>query len=360
MQRGCGQNFQSEKLAPNLQPKKAYVVHLRNLQFYLSKGVRLVGVRRAISFRQEAWIEPYISGNTALRQQAVDDFEKDYFKLLNNAFFGKTMENVRNRIRIELVNSERRHWWYTSKPSFKRFEIFDEDLVGAELAVTNVCLDRPMYVGFTVLELSKLLMYKFHYEVVKVNFPESVLCFTDTDSFLYQITCKNLYSEHLYRMREYFDFSNYPENHILFPPEISEEERQIVRNSNKAVVGKFKDEAAGLPLREFVGLRSKMYSILLDNGKQKNTAAGVKKCVRDRELTHSLYRRVLLGSSTIIPEDQPLEDHWIRQVTFRSHNHTVFTVGQLKVGLTRYDDKRWILQDGVSTRPHGHYLNQND
>ena len=103
-----------------------------------------------------------------------------------------------------------------------------------------------------------------------------------------------------------------------------------------------------------------MYSILLDNGKQKNTAAGVKKCVRDRELTHSLYRRVLLGSSTIIPEDQPLEDHWIRQVTFRSHNHTVFTVGQLKVGLTRYDDKRWILQDGVSTRPHGHYLNQND
>lgn len=357
-------------------------------------GVKLLAVRRAISFRQEAWIEPYISENTVLRQQAVDEFEKDYFKLLNNAFFGKTMENVRNRIRIELVNSERRHWWHTSKPSFKRFEIFDDDLVGAELAVTCVSLDRPMYVGFSVLELSKLLMYKFHYDVIRVNFPESKLCFTDTDSFLYHITCKNLYSEHLYRLREHFDFSNYPDNHILYPPGISEEEKHHIKYCNKAVVGRFKDEAGGVPLKEFVGLRSKMYSILLDGGKQKHTAAGVKKCVRDQELTHSLYREVLLGTlregpspenaltvglstedSSVegqgpMPENpvvegpttvgRPLADHMISQVTFRSHNHTVYTVRQRKCGLTRYDDKRWILQNGVDTRPHGHYLNSRD
>ena len=126
VQRGCGGKFVAEKLAPNLLPKREYVVHLRNLQFYLSKGARLTGVRRAISFRQEAWIAPYIAGNTALRQEAVDEFERDFFKLLNNAFFGKTMENVRNRIRIELVNNERRHAWYTSKPTFKRFEVFDD------------------------------------------------------------------------------------------------------------------------------------------------------------------------------------------------------------------------------------------
>ena len=270
------------------------------------------------------------------------------------------MENVRNRIRIELVNNERRHAWYTSKPSFKRFEIFDEDLAGVELSVTSVTLNKPIYVGFTVLELSKLLMFKFHYDVIKPNFPDSVLCFTDTDSFLYHIKCENLYSDHLYRLREHFDFSNYPDDHILFPPGMSLEEKQRLKNCNKAVVGKFKDEAGGLAIKEFVGLRSKMYSILLDNGKQKHTAAGVKRCVRDRELSHSLYRRILQGSSTIISEDQPLEDHWIRQMTFRSRNHTVYTVDQCKVGLTRYDDKRWILPDGVTTRAHGHYLNRRD
>ena len=166
-------------------------------------------------------------------------------------------------------------------------------------------------------------MYKFHYNVVKVNFPNSVLSFTDTDSFLYHITCNNLYSEHMYRLREHFDFSNYPDDHILFPSGITEAEKDRIKNGNKAVVGKFKDETCGLPIREFVGLRSKMYSILIDNGKEKRTAAGVKKCVRERELTHQLYRRILQGSMSITHEDQPLEDHWIRQMTFRSRNHRV-------------------------------------
>ena len=151
------------------------------------------------------------------------------------------MENVRRRVKIVLVNSERSHAWQTSKPTYKRFVIFDENLVGVELAQSNISLDKPIYVGFTVLELSKLLMYKFHYDVMKVNFPESVLCFTDTDSFLYHIRCSNLYSEHLYRLREHFDFSKYPENHLLFSTE------------NRAVVGKFKDETNSVPIREFIG-----------------------------------------------------------------------------------------------------------
>ena len=241
VQRGCGKDFSSIKLAPNFFPKKAYVTHLRNLQFSLSQGVILKNVRRAIRFRQEAWIAPYISENTRLRQQAADAFEKDYYKLLNNAFFGKTMENVRKRVKIVLVNSGRSHAWQTSKPTYKRFQIFDENLVGVELAQTNILLDKPIYVGFTVLELSKLLMYKFHYEVMKPNFPESVLCFTDTDSFLYHIICKNLYSDHLYRLRNHFDFSNLAEDNLLFS------------NENRAVVGKFKDETEGIPAREWIG-----------------------------------------------------------------------------------------------------------
>ncbi len=88
-QRGCSRDFKSTKLAPNFFPKKNYIVHLRNLQFYLANGAELKKLHRVISFRQEAWIAPYIAENTRLRQQAVDDFEKDFFKLLNNAFFGK-------------------------------------------------------------------------------------------------------------------------------------------------------------------------------------------------------------------------------------------------------------------------------
>ena len=151
------------------------------------------------------------------------------------------MENVRRRVKIVLINSGRSHAWQTSTPTYKRFVIFNENLVGVELAQSNILLDKPIYVGFTVLELSKLLMYKFHYEVMKVNFPDSVLCFTDTDSFLYRLTCQNLYSDHLYRLREHFDFSKYPRDHPLFS------------NENKAVVGKFKDETNGVPIREFIG-----------------------------------------------------------------------------------------------------------
>ena len=241
VQRGCGRDFNSTNLAPNFFPKKPYVTHLRNLQFCLSQGAKLTKIRRVIRFRQEAWIAPYIAENTRLRQQAADEFERDYYKLLNNAFFGKTMENVRRRVKIVLVNNEKSHAWQTSKPQFKRFQIFNEELVGVELSQTNITLDKPIYVGFTVLELSKLLMYKFHYDVMKPNFPDSVLCFTDTDSFLYHIKCSNLYSVHLNRLREHFDFSKYPEDHFLFSDE------------NRAVVGKFKDETDSVPIREFIG-----------------------------------------------------------------------------------------------------------
>ena len=151
------------------------------------------------------------------------------------------MENVRKRVKIVLVNNSRGHFWQTSKPTFKRFQIFNESLVGVELAQTNLTLDKPIYVGFTVLELSKLLMFKFHYTVMQANFDKLELCFTDTDSFLYHIYCKNLYLEHLERLKDHFDFSKYPRDHPLYS------------DTNRAVVGKFKDETNGVAIVEFIG-----------------------------------------------------------------------------------------------------------
>lgn len=178
-------------------------------------------------------------------------------------------------------------------------------------------------------------MYRFHYGIMKPTFPKLQLCFTDTDSFLYHIETCDLYSQ-LANIKQYFDFSNYPCDHTLFSLE------------GKAQVGLFKDETGGMPIVEFCGLRSKVYSLITVDGIQKNAAAGVKKCVAKKSLSHELYRKVLFG-------ERDEEDFMIQQKSFRSYNHTIFTVDTYKVGLSRYDDKRFILQDGVATLPHGHF-----
>ena len=335
--------FNTSKLAPNFLPKKKYVVHLRNLQFYLAQGAVLTKIHRIISFHQEAWIAPYIALNTSLRQQAVDDFEKSYYKLLNNSFFGKTIENIRKRVKIVLVNSERGHAWQTSKPGFKRFTQFSPDLVGVELVQSVLTFDKPIYVGFSVLELSKLLMYQFHYNVIKRFFPNSVLCGTDTDSLIYHIKTTDLYKD-LSEISDYFDFSNYKSNHPLY------------NNSNKSIIGKFKDETGGIPPKEYIGLRTKMYSMLVPGGDLKQTASGIKDSVKKRLLHHELYKQTLIGPS-FIQSSERFEDVYINQKSFRSYNHTIKTVNVRKIGLTRYDDKRYICEDNVTTRPYGHYRN---
>ena len=158
------------------------------------------------------------------------------------------MESVRKRKNIVLINKESQHTLQTSKPGFKRFAIFSEDLVGVELVKPNVVLDKPIYAGATILDLSKLLMFEFYYKVLKTNITEIKLVFTDTDSFLLDIPTEDIYDD-LKRLENYFDFSNYPKDHPLYSTQ------------NKAVVGKFKDETAGVPIEEFIGLRSKCCSI---------------------------------------------------------------------------------------------------
>lgn len=256
------------------------------------------------------------------------------------------MEDIRKRKKIVLVNSERGHAWQTSKPGFKRFAQFSPDLVGVELVQPVLTFDKPIYVGFSVLDLSKLLMYEFHYNIIKQRFPNAILCLTDTDSFLYYILTKDIY-EDIAQMGDHFDFSDYNPSHPLY------------NTINKAVLGKFKDETKGLPPKELAALRSKMYSLLVPDDKKlcKKTAAGVKRSVMEAALTHELYKRTLLGDPYEQATGDPIFDYYINQKTFRSYNHTLKTINQHRIGLTRYDDKRWICEDGKMTRPYGHYLN---
>lgn len=144
------------KLMPNLFDKEKYVLHYRNLQLYLSLGMKLTKVHRVLSFKQSPWLKAYIDFNTTMRKTAKNEFEKDFFKLVNNSVFGKTMENLRKRVDIQLVHNKKRLLKLSAKPGFKSFQIFNNDLASVELSKQKLILNRPIYVGFSILDLSKV------------------------------------------------------------------------------------------------------------------------------------------------------------------------------------------------------------
>ena len=259
---------QVAKLIPTLSSKKNYVLHYRNLQLYLSLGLQLKKVHKVLKFDQSPWLAQYINFNTKKRINAKNAFEKDFFKLLNNSVFGKTMENIRKRVDVRLATDQKKLSKLVNKPTYVNSKIINEDLV--DKIKETLTLDRPAYVGMCILDLSKTLMYDFHYNYIKNKYgPKAKLLFTDTDSLCYEIETKDIYKE-LWEDKQLFDGSDYPKDSLYFSAE------------NKKVIGKFKDEAAGMPIREFIGLRSKMYYVK-DNGKNEKTAKVVRKYVIKKE-----------------------------------------------------------------------------
>ena len=258
------------KLIPTLMKKEKYVLHYRNLQLYLSLGLKLKKINRALEFSQSNWLEKYISFNTKMRSQAKNSFEKDFFKPMNNSVFGKTMENLRKRSNIKLVPDPQEMVKLASRPSYISHKIFHENLVAVNIKPVKIRLIKPSYVGMCILDLSKTLMYDFHYNYIKKKYSDGAqLLFTDTDSLTYHIKTEDAYHDFL-GDQELFDNSVYPENSGFYFKE------------NKEVIGKFKDEAAGEPIVEFVGLKSKMYSYLKDNDQNTKTAKGVKKNIKKK------------------------------------------------------------------------------
>ena len=178
---------------------------------------------------------------------AATDFEKDFFKLMINSIYGKTMENLRKKINVRFVNNKKDFLKYTSKPTYVTHKLFDKDFAAIHEIKPVLMLNKPIYVGFTVLELSKWLMYDFHYNFIKNNF-DAELLFTDTDSLAYEIKSEDVYEE-FFKHKDLFEFSNYPKDSKFFDL------------SNKKVIGKIKDEFGGVIVEVFVGSKSKMYSI---------------------------------------------------------------------------------------------------
>ena len=170
-----------KKLIPNLANKSKYLLHYRNIQLYLSLGIKLTKIHRVLKFKQSGWMKKYIDFNTEKRRNATNDFEKDSFKLMINSVYGKTMENLRKRIYVRFVNNKKDFLKYTRKPTYVTHKLFNKNFAGIHEIKQVLVLNKPIYVGFTVLDLSKWLMYYFHYNFIKKNFNAELL-FTDTDN----------------------------------------------------------------------------------------------------------------------------------------------------------------------------------
>ena len=329
------------KLTPNLYDKTKYVSHIKNLQYYMSKGLVVTKIHRILKCKQSNWLKEYIDFNTNLRSKAKNEFEKGFFKLMNNAVFGKTMENMRNRVSIQLYSDEDKALRQIAKPQFIKSKIYDKNLIAIQLIPKCIELNKPIYAGFAILELSKLIMYKFHYDYILEKYGDKAkLLFTDTDSLTYHIKTEDLYRDN-FENKHLFDFSDYNMN----------DEYRKCDNTNKKVIGKMKDETNGIPIEEFVGLRSKMYSCKLINGKEKNTAKGIGKVLlKNKVITHNDYLKCININATILEQRQRCNFN-----TLRTFNHNIYTYSNNKVSLSCSDNKRYLLDDGITSYAYGHY-----
>ena len=191
------------------------VVHYKNLQYYLSLGMKLVKIHRILSFKQSNWLKKYVDFNTEERKQSNVEFNKSLYKLLNNGIYGKSIENIRKRINVKLISDKRVYQRCVHGPRFISQKIFDKNFVAVHCSKTVLTLNIPIYVGISILELSKLSMYQFHYDYVLKTFDNVKLLFTDTDSLVYEIKDDNVYDQ-CFKDKHLFDFSGYSKDCVYY------------------------------------------------------------------------------------------------------------------------------------------------
>ena len=321
------------KLIPTLRDKKEYVLHYRNLQLYLDLSLKIKKVHRVLKFDQSPWLKQYIDFNTEKQKHAKNSFKKDFFKLMNNSVFGKTMEDLCRRVDVRLVTNEKKLDKLTSKPTYVSSKIFNENLMAVHKVKETLTLNRLAYVGMCILDLSKTPMYDFHYNYIKKKYNNRArLLFTDTDSLTYEIEAEDVYKD-FWNNKDMFENSDYPESSPYYC------------NANKKIIGKFKDEACGIPITKFIGLMSKMYSYVKDNEKGGKTAMGIKKNVIKNSIKHEDYKNTLSNN----------EQMHHKMKTIRSQRHQLGSYEINKVSLSCFDDKRYIHDNGSSSYAYGHY-----
>ena len=198
------------KLICNLSNKKKYGTHINSLKQALNHGLKFKKIHRVIQFNKKEWLKPYIDMNTELRKAAKNDFEKDLFKLMNNSVFGKTMENIRKHRDIKLATTDKKRSKLVSEPNYHTINLIPEDLSIIEMKKTKVKMNKPIYLGLSILEISNILMYEFWYDYMKPKYGNNVkLCYMDTDSFIMNIKTNDFYEDIANDVENSFDTSNY-------------------------------------------------------------------------------------------------------------------------------------------------------
>ena len=275
-------------------------------------------------------MEPYIRKNTELRKTAVNSSEKDFFKLMNNSVFGKTIENIRKRQNIFIINDRKKALKLSSRPNFDRATIFDKNLIAIHMKKTEVYFNKPVYVGQAILDLSKTLMFDFHYKCIQKKYKDKAeLLFTDTDSLIYHINTEDFYKDISSDILSKFDTSDYPSNHPSGIP----------TGVNKKVIGMFKDEVAGKQITHFVGLRPKLYSIKIEQNKEVRKCKGIKKSVVKKTMDFNDYVQCLFTG----------EKEMRTMKIIRSENHDIYSKEVNKIALSNEDDKRTVMFNKVNT-----------
>ena len=269
--------------------------------------------------------------NTELRKLSKNDFKNDFFKLMNNAVSGKTMENIRKHRDIKLVATDKKRSKLVSEPNYHTINYISEDLSIIEMNKTKVKMNKPIYLGLSILEISRLLMYEFWYDYMKPKYGNNVkLCYMDTDSFIMNIKTEDFYKDIANDVEKRSDTSNYEVN------------RPLPTGKHKKVIGLMKDELGGKMITEFVTLRPKTYSYLTDDCKEDKKTKGTNKCVIKRMIKFNDYKNCLLKDEVVLKLQQ----------RFKSKGHDVYTENINKIALSNNDDKRIVSSDKITSYPY--------
>ena len=323
-----------KKLVPNFYKKCNYITHYLNLKFYVQQGLIIDKIHRILAFSQRPFLKEYIEFNNDKRAETNSVFEKSFFKRMNNAFFGKCCQNVHKRMSVKASLNETDCQKHLANPLLEDFSIINDNFSIFKMKKANLVLNKPIYVGFSVLDLSKLHMYRLFYKYFKAFYNDRCsLIYIDTDSLYINIETDDLYHDLNSNFRSILDCSNYPRDHPLF------------NETNKAKLGYLKSESIA-PIRAFAGLKAKMYTYICADETHKKTAKGVKKSSL-KNVTFETYKEVLSNKSCLRQS----------QYSIVSKNHSLKTVIQNKVGLSAYYDKKFLKDDGLTSNSYGHFEN---
>ena len=272
---------------------KNYVDHISSLKQALNHGLILKKVHRVIKFSQSAWLKENIDMNTEYRMNAKNDFEKDFFKLMIRAVFGKTMENERRHRDIKLVTNDTKRNKLVSEPNYHTTKWFSENLLAIEMKKTVIKANKAIYLGLAILSLSKTRMYEYWYDDMKPKYGDNIKsCYMDTDSFIMHVKTEDFYEGIANDVEKNYDTSNYTC------------ERPIPVGKNKKVIGMMKDELSGRIMKEFIGLRPKCYSYLTNDDNVDKKGKGTKKCVIKKDLMFDNYLECLKEKKKILRSQQ--------------------------------------------------------